>query len=132
MQQRLGKNLILSSRPPVRVPVIMCCADIISGMTYQINFWLVRSDSCLRLCAAIPSLQGPNDGDAKAPIVTYESPGSFFSRLDTAIFEREKVDQIKTAVIHAIGTLDRVFSIAAIDLNQTQVGTLGLQDQAIR
>ena len=101
-------------------------------MTYQIDFWLVRSDSCLRLCAAIPPIQGRDGGDAKALIVTYESPGSFFSRLDTAIFEPKKVNQIKTAVIHAIGTLDRVFSIDAIDLNPTQVGKLGLQDQAIR
>lgn len=84
---------------------------MIGYMTYQMNFWLVRSDSCLRLCAAIPLLQETDGGNAKPPIVTYESPGSFFSRLDTTIFEWRMLEQIKTTVIRAIGTLDQVFTI---------------------
>jgi hypothetical protein len=104
-------------------------AAIIGSMTYQMNFWLVRSDSCLRLCAAIPPLHGTDDSEAKPPIVTYESPGAFFSRLDTAVFEREKVEQMKTTVIQAIGTLGHVFTVAAIDVNPAQLGKLCLQDQ---
>ena len=104
-------------------------AAIIGSMTYQMNFWLVRSDSCLRLCAAIPSLHGTDDAEAKPPTVTYESPGAFFSRLDTPVFEREKAEQIKTTVIQAIGTLGQVFTVAAIDLNPAQLGKLCLQDQ---
>ena len=108
-------------------------AAIMGEMTYQMNFWLVRSDCCLRLCAAaIPPLHGTDGSEAKPPIVTYASPGSFFSRLDTAIFEREQVEQIKTKVLQAIGTLGQVVTIAAIDLNPAQFGTLCMRDQAIR
>ena len=107
-------------------------AAIMGEMTYQMNFWLVRSDSCLRLCAAIPPLHGTDGSEAKPSIVTYESPGTFFARLDRAIFEREKVDRIKATVIRAIGTLGQVVTIAAIDLNPEQLGRLCIQDQAIR
>jgi hypothetical protein len=75
---------------------------------------------------------GPSSAcDTKSSIITYGSPGEFFSRLDTRIFEQEKVDEIKMAVIHAIGTLDQVFTIAGIDLSPTQLDTLGLQGQTI-
>jgi hypothetical protein len=104
---------------------------MMGGMTCQMNFWLVRRGPCLRLCAAIPSFDGSSGCDAKPPIVTYDSPGTFFSRLDATIFEPEKVEQIKRTVIHAIGTLDQVVTIAAIDLNPAQLGTLDLKEQTI-
>lgn len=107
-------------------------AAIIGEMTYQMNFWLDRSDSCLRLCAAIPPLHGTGDSDTTRSIVTYAPPRAFLSRLYTAIFERDKGEQIKTTVIQAIGTLSQVVTIAAIDLNPTQFGTLCIQDQEIR
>jgi hypothetical protein len=107
-------------------------AAMMGGMTCQMNFWLVRSGPCLRLCAAVPPLGENDTGDASPLTVTYDSPGSFFSRLDTTIFEREKMDEIKTTVMQAIGTLDEVFTIEAIDFNPTQLGTLGLQDQPVR
>lgn len=104
---------------------------MMGGMTCQMNFWLVRSGPCLQLCAALPPLHRTGGSDGKPSTVIYDSPGTFFSRLDTAIFEREKMEQIKATVIQAIGTLNQVFTIAAIELNPAQLGTLGLRDQAI-
>ena len=69
---------------------------MISDMTYQMDFWLVRSGSSLRLCAEIPSRGQLNDCDSRATVVTHDSPGAFFSRLDTTLFEQEKLEQIKT------------------------------------
>jgi hypothetical protein len=104
---------------------------MIGGMTCQMNFWLTRSGPALRLCAAIPPVNQSGAYDAKASITTYDSPGSFFSRLDITLFEQAKVDEIKTAVIHAIGTLDQVFTISEIELSPVQFGTLGLESHSI-
>jgi hypothetical protein len=95
-------------------------------MTCQINFWLVRSGPCLRLCAAIPPVNQSDANETKMQTATYASPGSFFSRLDKTIFEEAKVNTIKALVIHAIGTLDQVFTIPEIDLTPEQLGTLGI------
>jgi hypothetical protein len=106
-------------------------AAMIGGMTCQINFWLVRSGHYLRLCAAIPPVDPSDAYDANASITTYDSPGLFLSRLDTAIFEQAKVSEIKAAVIHALGTLNQVFTIPAIDLSPAQLDTLELQSHTI-
>jgi hypothetical protein len=85
----------------------------------------------LRLCAAIPPVD-PSDGyDANASLITYDSPGSFLARLNTTIFEQHKIREIKKVVIQAIGTLNQVFTISAIDLSPAQLGILGLQVHAI-
>jgi hypothetical protein len=104
---------------------------MIGGMTCQINFWLVRRGPFLRLCATVPPIALSDAYDAKASMTTYDSPGSFLSRLDPAIFEQAKVCEIKTVVIHAIGTLNQVFIIPAIDLSPAQLGTLELQGHPI-
>ena len=95
-------------------------------MTCQLNFWLFRSGPSLRLCAVIPARNFRGVGTVPAAATTYASPGSFLARLDATIFDSAKTQEIKSAVFHAIGTLDHVFTIPEIDLSAEQIGTLGL------
>jgi hypothetical protein len=95
-------------------------------MRYQFSFWLIRSGSRLKLCAAIPR-RNPVDPDKteEGSVAIFASPGSFLSRLQTTIVEQAKVDEIKTVVVKAIGTLDQVFTTDSIELRPEQLATLG-------
>jgi hypothetical protein len=95
-------------------------------MKYQFSFWLIRSGPRLKLCAAIPR-RNPVDPDTteEGSVAIFASPGSFLSRLQTAIVEQAKIDEIKTVVVKAIGTLDHVFTTDSIELHPEQLVTLG-------
>jgi hypothetical protein len=95
-------------------------------MKYQFSFWLTRSGPRLKLCAAIPRRNSvdPNTTE-EGSVAIFASPGSFLSRLQTTIVEQAKVDEIKTVVVKAIGTLDQVFTTDSIELHPEQLATLG-------
>ena len=96
-------------------------------MKYQFSFWLIRSGSRLKLCAAIPrrNLVVHPDTTEEGSVAIFASPGSFLSRLQTTVVEQAKVDEIKTVVVKAIGTLDQVFTTDSIELHPEQLATLG-------
>ena len=60
-----------------------------------------------------------------SPAATFDSPGTFLSHLNAEVFDPAKVNEIKTAVIRAIGTLDDVFLIPEIELSAKQIEVLG-------
>jgi hypothetical protein len=102
-------------------------------MTYQLSFWLRRSGTSLRLCAAIPRVSRlDSDSTEEGSSATYASPGSFLSRLDATIIEQDKVDEIKTVVVKAIGTLEQVFTTTNIELRPERLATLGFTTLAKR
>jgi hypothetical protein len=96
-------------------------------MKYQFSFWLIRSGPRLKLCAAIPRRNPVVDPDTteEGSVAIFASPGSFLSRLQTTIVEQAKIDEIKTVVVKAIGTLDQVFTTDSIELHPEQLATLG-------
>ncbi len=69
--------------------------------------------------------------EGKLRTITYDSTGSFLSRLNAAVFDHETADKMKTTVVHALGTLDEVFTLPEMNLTPVQLGTLGIDCESI-